>query len=114
MHIFTNAADLRAYAETQRATGRRLGLVPTMGALHEGHLQLVQAAAAQCDSVIASVFVNPTRFNNPDDLRLYPRVPEQDAALLAPAGCTAFSYPPWPRCTRSPRCCASISGRWSR
>ena len=94
MHLFTTAADLRAYAETQRAAGRRLGLVPTMGALHEGHLHLVQAAAAQCDDVIASVFVNPTQFNNPDDLRLYPRVPEQDAALLAPAGCTALFLPP--------------------
>ncbi|WP_223652811.1 pantoate--beta-alanine ligase [Hymenobacter psoromatis] len=94
MHIFTNAAELRAYTETQRAAGRRLGLVPTMGALHEGHLQLVQAAATQCDEVIASVFVNPTQFNNPDDLRLYPRVPEQDAALLAPAGCTALFLPP--------------------
>ena len=94
MHIFTNAAELRAYAETQRAAGRRLGLVPTMGALHAGHLHLVQAAAAQCDDVIASIFVNPTQFNNPDDLRLYPRVPEQDAALLAPAGCTALFLPP--------------------
>lgn len=94
MHIFTKAADLRAYTETQRAAGRRLGLVPTMGALHEGHLQLVGAAAAQCEEVIASVFVNPTQFNNPDDLRLYPRVPEQDAALLAPAGCTALFLPP--------------------
>ena len=94
MHIFTNAAELRAYAETQRAAGRRLGLVPTMGALHEGHLHLVRAAVAQCDDVIASVFVNPTQFNNPDDLRLYQRVPEQDAALLAPAGCTALFLPP--------------------
>jgi len=93
MHIFTTAAELRAYAEARRNAGRRLGLVPTMGALHEGHLQLVQAAAAQCDEVIASVFVNPTQFNNPDDLRLYPRVPEQDAALLAPVGCTALFLP---------------------
>ena len=94
MHIFTNAADLRAYTEGQRAAGRRLGLVPTMGALHEGHLHLVRAAVAQCDDVVASIFVNPTQFNNPDDLRLYQRVPEQDAALLAPAGCTALFLPP--------------------
>ena len=94
MLIFTNAAELRAYAETQRAAGRRLGLVPTMGALHEGHLHLVRAAVAQCDDVIASIFVNPIQFNNPDDLRLYQRVPEQDAALLAPAGCTALFLPP--------------------
>ena len=94
MHVFTTAAELRSYTEAQRNAGRRLGLVPTMGALHDGHLQLVQAAAAQCDEVITSVFVNPTQFNNPDDLRLYPRVPEQDAALLAPAGCTALFLPP--------------------
>ncbi len=93
MLIFTTAADLRAYAEQARAAGRRLGLVPTMGALHEGHLQLVRAAAQACDEVIASVFVNPTQFNNPDDLRLYPRLPEQDAAALAPAGCTALFMP---------------------
>ena len=93
MLIFTTAAELRAYAEQARAAGRRLGLVPTMGALHEGHLQLVRAAARECDEVIASVFVNPTQFNNPDDLRLYPRLPEQDAAALAPAGCTVLFMP---------------------
>jgi pantoate--beta-alanine ligase len=93
MLIFTTAAELRAYAEQARAAGRRLGLVPTMGALHEGHLQLVRAAAQHCDEIIASVFVNPTQFNNPDDLRLYPRLPEQDAAALAPAGCTVLFMP---------------------
>jgi len=64
-----------------------------MGALHEGHLQLVRAAATTCDVVIASIFVNPTQFNNPDDLRLYPRLPEQDTAMLAGAGCTALFMP---------------------
>jgi pantoate--beta-alanine ligase len=93
MLIFTTAAELRAYAEQARGAGRRLGLVPTMGALHEGHLQLVRAAASTCDEVIASVFVNPTQFNNPEDLRLYPRLPEQDAAALAPAGCTVLFMP---------------------
>ncbi|MFD1870903.1 pantoate--beta-alanine ligase [Hymenobacter bucti] len=93
MLIFTTAAELRAHAEQARAAGRRIGLIPTMGALHEGHLQLVRTAAAECDEIIASVFVNPTQFNNPDDLRLYPRLPEQDAAALAPAGCTALFMP---------------------
>ena len=93
MLVFTTAAKLRAYVEAARGAGRRLGLVPTMGALHEGHLQLVRAAAQECDEVIVSVFVNPTQFNNPDDLRLYPRQPEQDAAMLAPAGCTALFLP---------------------
>ena len=93
MLVFTTAAELRAHAEASRCAGRRLGLVPTMGALHDGHLQLVRAAAAQCDEVIASIFVNPTQFNNPDDLRLYPRLPEQDTALLASAGCTVLFMP---------------------
>ncbi|RZK13728.1 MAG: pantoate--beta-alanine ligase [Hymenobacter sp.] len=93
MLIFTTTAELRAYVQAARRAGRRIGLIPTMGALHEGHLQLVRAAAQACEEVIASVFVNPTQFNNPDDLRLYPRLPEQDAAALAPAGCTALFMP---------------------
>ena len=93
MHIFTTAVELRTYVEAARRAGRRIGLIPTMGALHEGHLQLVRAAAQACEEVIASVFVNPTQFNNPEDLRLYPRLPEQDAAALAPAGCTALFMP---------------------
>ena len=93
MLIFTTTAELRDYVSTARRAGRRIGLIPTMGALHEGHLQLVRAAAQACDEVIASVFVNPTQFNNPEDLRLYPRLPEQDAAALAPEGCTALFMP---------------------
>ena len=93
MLIFTTAAELRDYVSAARRAGRRIGLIPTMGALHEGHLQLVRAATQTCDEVIASVFVNPTQFNNPEDLRLYPRLPEQDAAALAPAGCTALFMP---------------------
>ena len=93
MLIFTTAAELRAHVEAARGAGRRIGLIPTMGALHEGHLQLVRTAAQACDEVVATVFVNPTQFNNPEDLRLYPRLPEQDAAALAPAGCTALFMP---------------------
>jgi pantoate--beta-alanine ligase len=93
MQILTTAAGLQAYTEQARRTGKRVGLVPTMGALHAGHLQLVQAAQADCDEVIASLFVNPTQFNNAEDFRLYPRLPEADAALLAPAGCTALFVP---------------------
>ena len=94
MLVLTTAAALRAHVEASRCAGRRLGLVPTMGALHEGHLQLVRAAATQCDEVVASIFVNPTQFNNPDDLRLYPRLPEQDTALLDAAGCAVLFMPP--------------------
>jgi pantoate--beta-alanine ligase len=93
MQILTTAAELQAYTEQARQTGKRVGLVPTMGALHAGHLQLVQAARAACDEVIVSIFVNPTQFNNAEDFRLYPRVPEADAALLGPAGCTVLFEP---------------------
>jgi pantoate--beta-alanine ligase len=93
MQILTTAAALHAYTEQARQAGQRVGLVPTMGALHAGHLQLVQAARAACDVVVASIFVNPTQFNKAEDFRLYPRVPEADAALLAPAGCTALFAP---------------------
>jgi pantoate--beta-alanine ligase len=94
MQIITTAAGLQAYTETARQAGQRLGLVPTMGALHDGHLQLVRAAANDCDAVIASIFVNPTQFNNADDFRLYPRLPEADAELLKSAGCTVLFLPP--------------------
>ncbi len=94
MQILTTAAGLQAYTEHARRVGQRVGLVPTMGALHAGHIQLVQAARIDCNEVIATIFVNPTQFNNAEDFRLYPRVPEADAALLAPAGCTALFVPP--------------------
>ncbi|HQT53249.1 MAG: pantoate--beta-alanine ligase, partial [Rhodobacterales bacterium 17-64-5] len=64
--------------------GEVVGVVPTMGALHDGHLSLVQRARAECDRVIVTIFVNPTQFNNPDDLAKYPRTEAADAALLAP------------------------------
>ena len=93
MQILTTAAGLQAYTEHARKVGQRVGLVPTMGALHDGHLQLVQAARRECNEVIVTIFVNPTQFNNAEDFRLYPRVLEADAALLAPAGCTALFVP---------------------
>lgn len=93
MRIFASATEWRSYTEAARQAGRRLALIPTMGALHEGHLQLVRAAAANNEEVLVSIFVNPTQFNNANDLLHYPRVPEQDIALLEPAGCTALFMP---------------------
>jgi pantoate--beta-alanine ligase len=69
-----------------KAQGERVGVVPTMGALHEGHLSLVRAAKRGADRVIVTIFVNPKQFNNPADLDKYPRTEETDAALLVPLG----------------------------
>ncbi|QIX61505.1 pantoate--beta-alanine ligase [Hymenobacter sp. BT18] len=93
MEILQTAAGLQDRTESWRRAGLRIGLVPTMGALHEGHLQLVRAAAQENDVVVVTIFVNPTQFNNPEDFRLYPRLPETDGALLAGTGCTALFAP---------------------
>ncbi|WP_103334663.1 pantoate--beta-alanine ligase [Pseudotabrizicola formosa] len=81
--IVRTVADLRAYTGAWRATGQTIGVVPTMGALHDGHLSLARAARRDCDRVITTIFINPMQFNNPDDLLKYPRTEAADAALLA-------------------------------
>ncbi|MCS7035835.1 MAG: pantoate--beta-alanine ligase [Saprospiraceae bacterium] len=93
MHIFEKIADLREWLARQRKSGRSIGFAPTMGALHEGHLSLVRAAKAAGDVSVVSIFVNPTQFNDPEDLRRYPRMPEHDIALLQRAGCQALFMP---------------------
>ena len=81
--IVHTVADLRARVRAWRAQGETVGVVPTMGALHEGHLSLARRARAEGDRVITTIFVNPKQFNNPDDLKKYPRTLEADAALLS-------------------------------
>ena len=93
MLILPRRADVRAFTAAARQASQRVGFVPTMGALHAGHLELVQRAVASCDVVVASIFVNPRQFTNATDLAAYPRVPDEDAALLAEAGCHALFLP---------------------
>lgn len=86
MEIIRTVDQLRERVDAQRAAGCEVGLVPTMGALHEGHVSLVERARRENDFVVVSVFVNPTQFNNATDLATYPRTEEADCEKLAAAG----------------------------
>lgn len=93
MIIIKKVSDLVAYVAEEHRKGHGIGLVPTMGALHAGHMSLVERAVGENDTVIVSVFVNPTQFNNPADLASYPRTEEEDCRLLAGAGVSAAFVP---------------------
>ena len=93
METINTVNDLRMRVRAWKQAGLRVGVVPTMGALHAGHLSLVRAARAQADRVITTVFVNPMQFDNADDLTTYPRTLEADARLLADAGVDVLYAP---------------------
>lgn len=93
MEIIRTVAELGDYITRQKARGAMIGLVPTMGALHAGHISLVEKAVGENECVVVSVFVNPTQFNNPDDLATYPRKEEDDFRMLAEAGVSAVFAP---------------------
>ncbi|MGB0005859.1 MAG: pantoate--beta-alanine ligase [Candidatus Sulfotelmatobacter sp.] len=93
MKVCKTIVDMRAACEAARRDGKSLGFVPTMGALHEGHLSLVRAAKAGCDVVAASIFVNPTQFGAGEDLAKYPRNFERDCELLEREGVAVLFAP---------------------
>src|SRR5580692_11061504 len=94
MLVLKTITETRSACARIRAAGKTLGLVPTMGALHEGHLSLVRAAQASCDAVAVSIFVNPTQFGPKEDFASYPRVFEQDCQTLEAAGVDLVFAPP--------------------
>ncbi|MBX3179025.1 MAG: pantoate--beta-alanine ligase [Candidatus Hydrogenedentes bacterium] len=93
MKIIREKAEMRAWSIAEKAAGRPVGFVPTMGALHEGHASLVRASVANGDHAVASIFVNPTQFAPNEDLDKYPRTFDEDCALLASLG-TQVVYAP--------------------
>ena len=91
MKSYSTVSQLREALLAHR--DKTIGFVPTMGALHQGHISLVERARAECDTVVVSVFVNPTQFNDKTDLKNYPRTPEADAAMLEAAGVDYVLFP---------------------
>ncbi|MFH0757782.1 MAG: pantoate--beta-alanine ligase [Bacteroidota bacterium] len=82
MIVYNTKTDLARHLEKLRGRGLTIGLVPTMGALHKGHLSLAERSIRENDATVVTIFVNPTQFNDPSDLELYPRTPEKDLELL--------------------------------
>jgi pantoate--beta-alanine ligase len=93
MEIFKQIAPLQAYLNHLKFSGKSVGLVPTMGALHAGHISLINASKAENDVTVGSIFVNPIQFNNQNDLLRYPRTLEKDIELLEEVGCDVLFTP---------------------
>ncbi len=93
MYIIQTVSELNEKLEPFRKNKSQIGLVPTMGALHKGHIQLVERSVKENDICVVSIFVNPTQFNDKNDLEKYPRTPEKDCKMLEEAGCSYVFMP---------------------
>lgn len=93
MILFKNIIELEKYLIKERTAGKSIGFVPTMGALHQGHISLIDTAQEQCQLTVSSIFVNPTQFNDPADFQQYPITIEKDIFMLEQAGCDVLLLP---------------------
>ncbi|MGB3084917.1 MAG: pantoate--beta-alanine ligase, partial [Saprospiraceae bacterium] len=93
MQLFTSLNNLQIFLNQEKSLGKTISFVPTMGALHSGHISLIELAQKHADVSVCSIFVNPTQFNNPEDLIKYPRMLERDAYLLEKEDCDVLFVP---------------------
>lgn len=119
MEVVESVAACRAVLEQARAAGRVVGLVPTMGALHDGHTSLMNRARAECDVVAVSIFVNPLQFGDPEDIAHYPRTLERDLVVCAESGVDIVlvpsvpeMYPSWPDAPSTTVSVRGVSESW--
>jgi pantoate--beta-alanine ligase len=119
MEVVETAARCRELLDRARAAGRVVGLVPTMGALHEGHTSLLARARAECDVVAVSIFVNPLQFGDPEDIACYPRTLERDLLICAETGADVVfapsvseMYPSWPSAPSTTVSVRGVSDEW--
>jgi pantoate--beta-alanine ligase len=93
VEVINTIKEMQTFSSSHRKEGKKLGFVPTMGALHQGHLELVKQAVKENDIAVCSIFINPIQFNNPDDLKKYPRTFQRDSELLEKEGCHIIFHP---------------------
>ena len=119
MQVVETAAGCREALQQARGAGHSVGLVPTMGALHAGHVSLMARARAECDTVAISIFVNPLQFGDPEDIAHYPRTLEPDLAVCAGSGADVVfvpnvneMYPSWPAAPSTTVSVRGVSEAW--
>ena len=93
LYLFKSEKQFASFLQKEKREGKKIGFVPTMGALHYGHISLIEKAKPECDIVVCSIFVNPTQFNDKKDLEKYPRPIEHDMEMLLKADCTVLYLP---------------------